>query len=166
MRLSRYEKETIILLNAAEDTASIYTADPVWKRKLDKLVEKNPQCYQCVKADEVSKTYSMPKRFISLADPTNTMPKVIFPPSRMRENSQRPKSSVPNGYSALLDRYLPRIFVAVGSWGAKNDPNKKNSNITIGIEYERICFVRLIVWPPLSQTHPVAKSAVIYPKGY
>lgn len=27
MRLSRYEKETIILLNAAEDTASIYTAD-------------------------------------------------------------------------------------------------------------------------------------------
>ena len=66
MRLSRYEKETIILLNAAEDTASIYTADPVWKRKLDKLVEKNPQCYQCVRADEVSKTYSMPKRFISL----------------------------------------------------------------------------------------------------
>ena len=65
MRLSRYEKETIILLNAAEDTASIYTADPVWKRKLDKLVEKNPQCYQCVKADEVSKTYSMPKRLRS-----------------------------------------------------------------------------------------------------
>lgn len=97
---------------------------------------------------------------------TVTMPKVIFPPSRMRENSQRPKLSVPNGYSALLDRYLPRIFVAVGSWGAKNDPNKKNSNITIGIEYERICFVRLIVWPPLSQKHPVAKSAVIYPKGY
>ena len=41
-----------------KDTASIYTPDPVWKRKLDKLVEKNPQCYQCVKADEVSKTYS------------------------------------------------------------------------------------------------------------
>ena len=103
---------------------------------------------------------------MTIADPTNTMPKVIFPSSRMRENSQRPKSSVPNGYSALLDRYLPRIFVAVGSWGAKNDPNKKNSNITIGIEYERICFVRLIVWPPLSQKRPVAKSAVIYPKGY
>ena len=78
MRLSRYEKETIILLNAAEDTASIYTADPVWKRKLDKLVEKNPQCYQCVKADEVSetdidKTYSMPKRFISLRSKEKTV---------------------------------------------------------------------------------------------
>lgn len=70
MRLSRYEKETIILLNAAEDTASIYTADPVWKRK---LVEKNPQCYQCVKADEVSKTYSMPKRFISLRSKEKTV---------------------------------------------------------------------------------------------
>ena len=69
MRLSRYEKETIILLNAAEDTASIYTADPVWKRKLDKLVEKNPQC----KADEVSKTYSMPKRFISLRSKEKTV---------------------------------------------------------------------------------------------
>ena len=73
MRLSRYEKETIILLNAAEDTASIYTADPVWKLKLDKLVEKNPQCYQCVKADEVSKTYSMPKRFISLRSKEKTV---------------------------------------------------------------------------------------------
>ena len=73
MRLSRYEKETIILLNAAEDTASIYTADPVWKRKLDKLVEKNPQCYQCVRADEVSKTYSMPKRFISLRSKEKTV---------------------------------------------------------------------------------------------
>lgn len=28
MRLNRYEKETVILWNAAEDTASIYTADP------------------------------------------------------------------------------------------------------------------------------------------
>lgn len=73
MRLSRYEKETIILLNAAEDTASIYTADPVWKRKLDKLVEKSPQCYQCAKADEVSKTYSMPKRFISLRSKEKTV---------------------------------------------------------------------------------------------
>ena len=73
MRLSRYEKETIILLNAAEDTASIYTADPVWLRNLDKLVEKNPQCYQCVKADEVSKTYSMPKRFISLRSKEKTV---------------------------------------------------------------------------------------------
>ena len=73
MRLSRYEKETIILLNAAEDTASIYTADPVWKRKLDKLVEKNPQCDQCGKADEVSKTYSMPKRFISLRSKEKTV---------------------------------------------------------------------------------------------
>ena len=73
MRLSRYEKETIILLNAAEDTASIYTADPVWKRKLDKLVEKNPQCYQGVRADESARSIPMPKRFISLRSKEKTV---------------------------------------------------------------------------------------------
>src|SRR5699024_6974768 len=111
----------------------------------------------------------MPKKIpstMTMDDPTSTIPKVVFPPSRMRENSQRPKSSVPNGYSALLDRYLSRIFVAVGSWGAKNDPNRKKSNITIGIAYERICFVRLIVSPPLLKKYPAARSAAVHPRGY
>lgn len=89
MRLSRYEKETIILLNAAEDTASIYTADPVWKRKLYKLVEKNPQCYQCVKADEVSKTYSMPKRFISLRSKEKTVTLTAEQKERAKQRLQR-----------------------------------------------------------------------------
>lgn len=34
--LSKVEMETIISFNAAEDTAELYTADPVWIRKLDK----------------------------------------------------------------------------------------------------------------------------------
>ena len=89
MRLSRYEKETIILLNAAKDTASIYTADPVWKRKLDKLVEKNPQCYQGVKADEVSKTYSMPKRFISLRSKEKTVTLTAEQKERAKQRLQR-----------------------------------------------------------------------------
>ena len=70
---------------------------------------------------------------MTMADPTSTIPKVVFPPSNMRENSQRPKSSVPKGYSALLVRNLPRIFVAVGSWGANSDPNRKNSSTAMGI---------------------------------
>lgn len=73
MKLSRYEQETVILLNADEEQASVYTADPVWKRKLDKLVEKNPHCYQCVKSDEVGKTYTMPKHFISLRSKEKTV---------------------------------------------------------------------------------------------
>ena len=44
--LSRTEQEVIIGFNAAEDTAELYTADPVWMRKLDKLVEQNPEQFK------------------------------------------------------------------------------------------------------------------------
>ena len=37
MRLSRLEQETIISFNAAEDTANIYSSDPVWARKIQKM---------------------------------------------------------------------------------------------------------------------------------
>lgn len=43
--LIRYEQEVTIGANAAEDTAELYTADPVWIRKLDKLVGQNPEQY-------------------------------------------------------------------------------------------------------------------------
>lgn len=66
MKLSRYERETIILLNAGEKKASVYSVDPVWIRKMDKLVEKSPEYYQCIRIDKISKTYTMPKNFISL----------------------------------------------------------------------------------------------------
>lgn len=86
--MSRYEQETIILMNAAEDTVSVYTADPVWKRKMDKLVEKNPHCYQCVTSDKASKTYTMPKHFISLRTKEKT---VTF----TAEQKERAKNRLP-----------------------------------------------------------------------
>lgn len=36
-RLSRLEQETIISFNAAEDIANIYSSDPVWIRKIEKI---------------------------------------------------------------------------------------------------------------------------------
>jgi len=42
MNITRLEQETIVNFNAAEDTASVYTADPVYMRKLDKLCEREP----------------------------------------------------------------------------------------------------------------------------
>ena len=45
MSLTRYEQEVSINFNAAEDTADLYTANPVWIRRMDKLVEANPE--QC-----------------------------------------------------------------------------------------------------------------------
>lgn len=70
-RLSRYEQETIINFNAEEDTAKIYTADPVWIRKLDKLVEQNPEQFgpggtELLEGEVIAKRYSFPKRFITI----------------------------------------------------------------------------------------------------
>lgn len=69
--LSKVEMETIISFNAAEDTAELYTADPVWIRKLDKLVAQNPEQFKPGRVDTcqgevVAKRYSFPKKFIAL----------------------------------------------------------------------------------------------------
>lgn len=69
--LSRYEQETIINFNAEEDTAELYTADPVWIRKLDKLVEQNPEQFRPGEAERlegrvIAKRYVFPKRFITI----------------------------------------------------------------------------------------------------
>ena len=69
--LSRYEQEVTIGFNAAEDTAELYTADSVWMRKLDKLVEQNPEQFkpgreETYKGEVVAKRYLFPKRFISI----------------------------------------------------------------------------------------------------
>lgn len=44
--LSRNEQEVTISFHAAEGTAELYTADPVWMRKLDKLVGQNPEQFK------------------------------------------------------------------------------------------------------------------------
>lgn len=63
--LSRYEQESIINFNAGDDTAELYTADPVWIRKLDKLVDANPEQFklkdeQHYEGEVISKTYTLP----------------------------------------------------------------------------------------------------------
>lgn len=70
MKLSRYEQEVVITLNAEENTAQIYTAYPVWIRKMDRLCRQYPEIYKQV--DEVkgiSKTYECPKKYVSVRRP-------------------------------------------------------------------------------------------------
>lgn len=74
MALANIERETIINFNAAEDTAEIYTADPVYIRKLDKLCEQFPDTYKFMaelsaKRCKESKTYSMSKRLVKFRPP-------------------------------------------------------------------------------------------------
>ena len=69
MRLTRYEQETIILMNAGDKKATVYTADRTVMRRLDKLVKAYPDIYRIESEDDVSKTYTMPKTYVSYRKP-------------------------------------------------------------------------------------------------
>lgn len=69
--LTKYEQEVVISFSAADGTADLYTADPVWIRKLDKLVQQNPEQFipgevETYQGDIVAKRYTFPKRFLSI----------------------------------------------------------------------------------------------------
>ena len=62
-KLSKYEKETIINWNEAEDTASIYTFNADLKRRLAEFSRKYPQLCRLERSTtEGSVTYVMDKR--------------------------------------------------------------------------------------------------------
>lgn len=69
MKLSRYEQEVVINLNADEDEATVYTANPVWLRKMDKLNKEFPEVIRLKSWTEVSKTYILPKNLIRIGKP-------------------------------------------------------------------------------------------------
>lgn len=67
MRLSKYEKETIILFNEEENIASIYTFNIGLKRKLAEFSRKYPECctLKC-STEEGSETYLIDKSRLSI----------------------------------------------------------------------------------------------------
>lgn len=78
MALGRYEQETIINFDAEEDTAELYTANPVWIRKMDKLIKQNPEQFKLGESGQyegkvIAKRYIFPKRFISIRSKDRTL---------------------------------------------------------------------------------------------
>ena len=69
MKLSRYERESILNYNAGEQTATLYTRDKAVMRKLDTLVADYPDTYKLTGQDDISKTYSFPKSYVSYRKP-------------------------------------------------------------------------------------------------
>ena len=66
-KLSKYEKETIINWNEAENTASIYTFDADLKRRLAEFSRKYPQLCRLERSTtEGSVTYVMDKSRLSI----------------------------------------------------------------------------------------------------
>lgn len=67
MKLSKYEKETIINWNEAESTASIYTFNADLKRRLAEFSRKYPQLYQLERSTtEGGVTYVIEKSRLSV----------------------------------------------------------------------------------------------------
>lgn len=69
MNLTRYEQEVVINLNADEDMATVYSANPAWIRKMDKLVQEFPDVFILKRQTEISKTYELPKKLVRIGKP-------------------------------------------------------------------------------------------------
>ena len=69
MKLTRYEQETIININAQDQMATLYTRDPAVMRKVDALVIEYPDTFKCIGETDIDKTYSMPKSFVTYRKP-------------------------------------------------------------------------------------------------
>ena len=61
----------VITYNADEQNAEIYTANKNVMRKIDSLCKLYPDIYKLKKQGSVSKTYSVPKSYISYRRPRN-----------------------------------------------------------------------------------------------
>ncbi len=67
--LTRHEMETVIIYNAGEQGATVYTRDKAIMRRLDQLAADYPEIYKLVKQTDINKTYSVPKSYISYRKP-------------------------------------------------------------------------------------------------
>lgn len=69
--LKGFERETVIRFDEEGEQAEVYTASPVWIRKMDRMVTENPAAFMEVRTDRidgevVAKSYQMPKGLLSI----------------------------------------------------------------------------------------------------
>jgi len=69
IKLSRIERETVILYNEAEATAEIETYNAAMKRRLDIIRRKHPDCITLVRHDDYADTYTFPKSWVKIIPP-------------------------------------------------------------------------------------------------
>jgi len=66
IKLSRIERETVILYNEAEATAEIETYNAAMKRRLEIIQKKHPDCITLVRHDDYADTYTFPKSWVKI----------------------------------------------------------------------------------------------------
>lgn len=87
MQLSKYEQETIITFNEAEQTASVYTHNRAMRTKLDKLAEERPEdCkVERVTQSRQSIEFLIPKTWIRVHPPRKSAPLTEERKEQLRE---------------------------------------------------------------------------------
>ena len=86
MKLTPYERETIILYNEADDTASVYTHDLRLIEKLKQLHAKYPdKVYPDQKMKHGAVSYIVPKRCVGVRSP--------YSEERRKADSERAKKA-------------------------------------------------------------------------
>ena len=69
MKLTNAERETVILFNEAEPTASVYTCNGRLRRRLEDLLKKGIEGINFVRSDDYSVTYTIPKKWVKINGP-------------------------------------------------------------------------------------------------
>ena len=69
MKLSQYERETIINYNEADKTASIYTHNAALRRRLDQLLKTRPDEIAVERTGDDYTEYVVPKKWIKVSPP-------------------------------------------------------------------------------------------------
>ena len=66
VKLSRLEQETIITFNAQEEKATIYSCDPVWMRKIQKIKGSHKL--------SIGMEVTVPKKWVKITEPRKLSP--------------------------------------------------------------------------------------------
>ena len=74
VKLSKWERETVININDEDKCASLYTCQKKMMEKMDALVEEFSDIFTVInvstyKGDVISKTYEFPKRYVGVNKP-------------------------------------------------------------------------------------------------
>ena len=90
MNLTRYEQEVVINFNADEETATVYSANPSWIRKMDKLCREFPEVFRTKRQTGASKTYEVPKKYVRIKKPRELSSAQKENLEKMRESRIKP----------------------------------------------------------------------------
>lgn len=66
MALLKEEQEVCISFDKIDDMAKLYTSDPKWIRKMDKLCQDKPDVFKKITDNEDSASYVFPKKNVSI----------------------------------------------------------------------------------------------------